>query len=43
MNKYMFSYLRTLTAWHCPHTAAAAIDKYLLLAGPAASKAGLLL
>ena len=23
MNKYMFSYLRTLTAWHCPHSTAA--------------------
>ena len=32
----VFSYLRTLTTWHCPppHVAAAAFDRYLLLAGP---------
>ena len=32
----MFSYLRTLTKWHCPHSpdAAAAINPYLLAVGP---------
>ena len=37
-NKCGFSYLRTLTTWHCPHSpaAAAAIDRYLL---PAAGSA----
>jgi len=38
-NKPVFSYLRTLTTWHCPHSpaAAAAIDRYLLPAGPTAA------
>ena len=37
--KSVFSYLRTLTKWHCPHspTAAAALDRYLLPAGPTAA------
>jgi len=34
----MFSYLRTLTTWHCPnfslHAAAAVSDQYFLTAGP---------
>ena len=35
----MFGYLRTLTTWHCSHSpaAAAAIDRYLLPAGPTAA------
>jgi len=41
----IFSFLRTLTAWHCPHWPAAGraavrratIDRYLLLAGPTAA------
>ena len=35
----MFSYLRTLTTWHCPHlpTTAAAIDRFLLPTGPTAA------
>ena len=38
----MFSYLHTLTMWHCPHipqhaAAAAAIDRYLLPVGPTAA------
>ena len=38
-NKSLFSYLRMLTAWHCPHShaIAAAVDQYLLLAGPTAA------
>jgi len=38
-NKSVFSYLRMLTTWHCPHSpaAAAAIDQYLLPAGPTAA------
>jgi len=40
LNKRVFSYLRTLITWYCPHssTAAAAINRYsLLLAGPTAA------
>ena len=39
MNKSVFSYLYSLTTWHCPHspTAAAAIDRYLLPAEPTAA------
>ena len=35
----VFSYLRTPTTWHCPHSpaAAAAIDRCLLPAGPTAA------
>jgi len=35
----VFSYLRTLTTWHCPHlpTTAAAIDRFLLPTGPTAA------
>ena len=35
----MFSYLPTLTTWHCPHSPAAApaIDRYFFPAGPAAA------
>ena len=36
----MFSYLRTLTTWHCPHSPAAnccCSDRYLLSAGPTAA------
>jgi len=35
-SKSAFSYLRTLTTWHCPHlpAAAAAVERYLLSAWP---------
>jgi len=38
-NKSVFSYLRTLTMWHCPHSAAtaAAMDRYLLPTRPTAA------
>jgi len=38
-NKSAFTCQRTLTTWHCPRSlaAAAAIDRYLLLAGPTAA------
>ena len=38
-NKSVFSYLCTLTTWHYPHSHAAdaAIDGYLLPAGPTAA------
>jgi len=38
-NTSMFSYLRTLTTWHCPRSsaAAAAIDLYLMPAGHTAA------
>jgi len=38
-SKSLSSYVRTLTAWHCPHLPAAdaAIDRSLLPAGPAAA------
>jgi len=37
--KSVFSYLRTLTTWHCPHSpaAAASIDRYLLSVWPTAA------
>jgi len=42
----VFSFLRTLTTWHYPHSPAArraavrraAIDRYILLAGPTTAK-----
>jgi len=42
----VFSFLRTLTTWHYPHSPdarraavrRAAIDRYILLAGPTAAK-----
>ena len=43
ISKSAFSYLRTLTTWHCPHSpaahaaAAAIIDRYLLPAGHTAA------
>jgi len=46
LNKSVFSFLRTLTTWHCPHptlllllpsAGRAAIDRYLLTAGPTAA------
>jgi len=35
----VFSHLRTLTTWHCPHSpaAAAAVSRYLMPAGPTAA------
>jgi len=38
-HKSVFSYPRTLTTWHCPHSpaAAAASDRYLLPAEPTAA------
>jgi len=45
INKSVFSFLRTLTTWHYPYSSAArraavrraAIDRYLLPAGPTAA------
>ena len=38
-NKSAFSYPRTLTTWHCPHSPAAAVatHQYILPAGPTAA------
>ena len=38
-NLCLYSYPSTLTTWHCPHSpaAAAAVDRYLLLAGTTAA------